>query len=201
MTPPDFHDDRSLSPLFNSKAHSLEDETRVLDYLDGNLDANQSNAVEEHLATCAECQALSHTWQQLDSELAVAASRLTLSLGFATRMRRRIEAEPPVLAAELTRKRLQLEADLETQWRKYQKGFLRAQVPAFLDLLGYGTACAIGGLLLFLLTLGLIQGTNGAATETLQRLVAPLVAGLMAILLFISLGWGRRTPFYRELEF
>jgi hypothetical protein len=201
MTPSDFHDESRLGPLFNSMTHSLDDEARVLDYLDGNLDANQCKAVEEHLATCAECQALSHTWQQLDLELIVAAGRLTLSPGFATRMRRRIDAEPPVPAVELRRKRLQLEADLETQWRKYQKGFFRAQVPAFLDLLGYGTACAIGGLLLFLLTLGLIQGTNGAATETLQRLVPPIVAGLMAILLFISLGWGRRTRFYRELEF
>src|SRR5262249_24569117 len=126
-----------------SAAHSLQDEARLLEYLDAKLDPDHRKAVQEHLATCAHCHALSQQWRQLDSALTVALHHVSLSPAFASPRRRQIEADPPLLpAAERARKRLQLEADLQKLWREYQKGFLRAQVPAFLEYLGYGTGCA-----------------------------------------------------------
>src|SRR5262245_48264204 len=98
MTPPDSPEARIPTPPRDASqpaAHSLQDEARLLEYLDARLDPDHCKAVEEHLATCAECHALSQQWRQLDSELTVALPRVTLSSGFSSRLSRRLEAEPP----------------------------------------------------------------------------------------------------------
>src|SRR5262249_9884530 len=176
-----------------ARSHLPQDEMRLFEYLDGELTDEQAKAVAAHLASCGECQALSQQWQQLDAELALSVGHPILSPDFRTRLTERIRAEPPFVSGdERKRKRLQLEAQFEQQWKDYRKSFFRAQLPAFLDYLGYGTMCGIAGCVLFLLMGGLLRVVHNAPGAGLQQLLPPIAAGTVAMLFFGALAFVNR---------
>src|SRR6266849_5481619 len=118
----------------HSAGHGVQDEERLLEYLDGALTPGEDRAVEAHLANCPECQALCEQWRNLDLELAAGLSHASLSPSFRARVWQRIETQPDSV---LARKRAQLRADWEADWSAHRRRFLRAQFPALLDKLGY----------------------------------------------------------------
>ena len=121
-----------------SVAVSHPDEARLLDYLDGRLDTEESRELSEHVEHCAACRALASGWQPLDQALARNIQPATLSAGFAQRLRLRLEQEPlPETRAAREERKILLEAELAARWADCSKQFLHAQVPQFLDNLGY----------------------------------------------------------------
>ncbi|HWI55589.1 MAG TPA: zf-HC2 domain-containing protein, partial [Bacillota bacterium] len=131
----------------NPNTHLAGNELRLMDYLAGQLPAEETQAIAAHLAACPECRALCDQWQQLEARLESGLKRPVLSSDFSARLRQRIQAESVPVAARSTRE--QLQAELEASWAQYRKRFLRAQLPGLLDGLGYGLAAAVGGYFLF----------------------------------------------------
>jgi len=203
MEQPEYRENRRQQNRHGGRepvGHSIDDEMRLFEYLDGELTAEHSAIVEEHLSQCTECRTLSRRWQQVDSELSSGLPRPSFSPGFVTRLRERVGTEsPPSAAAERMRKRFQLEAELERQWVDYRKSLFCAHLPKFLDYLGYGTLCGIGGCLLFLLVNGLLKGFNGAPQAFLQVFV-PTGAVIAAIFLLTALAFAKRAPFISWLD-
>jgi anti-sigma factor RsiW len=164
--------------------HLTENDARLHDYVDGCLPAAERAIVEEHLACCPECANLCRQYQQLDRQLSRVIKHPSLSAEFRSRLLARVQSEPNPANAPLTdQNRQQLLAELQAEWQSYRRHFLRAQLPGFLDGLGYSTAAAIGGLLLFRLIILLLQASGTATIPHINPFALAIGASAAAAIL------------------
>jgi len=165
---------RNLHSLTDSliavMVHLTENDPRLHDYVDDTLPASERSALEQHLARCPECAELCGQYQRLDRRLARTRRRPSLSPGFHAAILQRIERQHPSAPVK-PQERQQLETRLNAQWQEHRRRFFRAQLPGFLDALGYSTAAAVGGSLLFRMIIALLRA-SGAATINLTPQVA-----------------------------
>lgn len=185
-TPPSFH------------VHPAEDDSFWMNYLEGSLSAGEMSLVEQHLASCPQCLARSREWQQLEAQLTAGLKRPALSPSFAARLRQRIESEPtPAVGRARAPRRDQVEAEWQAGWAKYRKRFLRAELPALLDTLGYSVAGAVGSYFLVRLIAAWLNAAGNIASGSLGYLVFPLATA--AVILLGGLGFAARTQIARWL--
>ena len=58
-----------ITPPSAAREHQLEWNDRLQDWLDGDLDATETAALQAHMADCASCRARAEELQQLDRSL------------------------------------------------------------------------------------------------------------------------------------
>jgi anti-sigma factor RsiW len=182
--------------------HLSENDPRLHDYVDGCLRAGERAALEEHLACCPECTALCRQYQQLDHQLSRAIKRPPLSAEFHARLRARIQSESVHERTRLTdQKRQRLRAELQAQWQSYRRRFFRAQLPGFLDGLGYAAAAAVGGSLLFRL-ITVFSHASGTSTAGHNNYFALAIgAGAGAVILLGTLAFLAKNQVLRWLAY
>jgi anti-sigma factor RsiW len=170
--------------------HLTDDEARLQDYLDGRLPLPETRAVADHLAGCADCRAALGQWEQLDSALARRITGPALSPGFKARLLGQTERRPaPASPAGGAIAPEQLDAQFRAIWRAQRQKFFRSKLPVLLDSVGYGTAAAIGALLLLRLVTASQTGLLKAlalSAEQLTMLIAS-AAGALCLLAGIAL--------------
>ena len=150
------------------RIHSPQDEDRLMQYLDGQLPAPEARAVEAHLATCPDCQALRRQWEQLDQQLARTLARPRLSPNFAARVRQRVAAEAEVGAAGLgVREGAGVAPESREPWIEERRRGRSLLWLGLLDGAGYGVAAAVGGYLLFRLAVAWVPSPAGAGASGL----------------------------------
>src|SRR6266404_20676 len=198
MPSPEFHETHTEADASNTPRsdHLSQHEIQLMDYLDGQLSATQSDAIEAHLTTCVECRSTLHEWQQLDAELALAIKGPSLSSDFGSRLRHLIEREPAPSAAGADLK-AHLETELRQIWADYRKCFLRTQLPTLLDRLGYGTLAAIGTALFWRLLTRLPEALTATLNGSLEQLLFPIGCGVGFIVLLGSLAFAVNPRFIR----
>jgi anti-sigma factor RsiW len=180
--------------------HFTENDPRLQEYIDGHMPAAERSVLEQHLAHCAECAALGREYQRLDRQLARAIQRPSLSHGFHARLLDQIDSE--IARSQVPRteeNRLRFESNLEAQWQAYRRHFLRAQLPRFLDGIGYGAAAAIGGSLLFRLITVFLQSSGTASTNHAQHLAMALGSAVGTTILLGALAFLGKTHLARWL--
>ncbi len=99
----------------------IEYEDLILEYCEGALGAGEFSRAEAHLAACPECRSFFELQRELDHALARVVGKPAPSAAFRQNLMRRVEAE--------SRARL--------RW-----------VPVVLDVIGYTSVAAIGGVVL-----------------------------------------------------
>jgi anti-sigma factor RsiW len=181
-----------------SRVHPAEDDSLWMNYLAGSLSGDEMNLVEQHLASCPQCLARSRAWRQLEAQLTAGLKRPALSPSFAARLRQRIESEPtPAVGRARAPGRDQVEAELQASWFEYRKRFLRAELPALLDTLGYSVAGAVGSYFLVRLIAAWLNAAGNTANGSLGYLAFPLAAA--AVILLGGLGFAARAQIARWL--
>jgi anti-sigma factor RsiW len=151
------------------RIHSPQDEDRLLQYLDGQLPAPDARAIEAHLAACPDCQALRHQWEQLDQQLARTLAQPRLSPDFAARLQQRVAAEVKAGApAARMRESAGGAAQSHQPWIENRRRGRNLLWLGLLDGIGYGAAAAVGGYLLFRLTVAWVPGPAGTGTAFLS---------------------------------
>ncbi len=166
--------------------HFTENDAQFQAYLDGALPPDETRAIEEHLTACPDCRALVQHWQELDTALSQTFSRPALSPDFRRRLRTRIAASAPEDSAFEEEHGLDL--DFERTWSRLRQQFFHARLPAFLDALGYITAAAVGGYLLFPLLLRWLS--SHAKSWQIPPTQLALMAGTAAGVLFLLVAFG-----------
>jgi hypothetical protein len=189
-----------MPPPRQAIPHLPQHEWLLLEYLDGALAEPLCASLEQHVATCAECRALSQDWQQLNSRLSAGLGRPRLSPQFAKRLWAKIERES-ALNDQATRRQLReaLEADFARDWADFRKRFLRAQVPVFLDWLGYTAVAAIGGYFLFGLLLKTLRDFNAGSLAVDPQCAFTLGTAAGLICLLAGLGIAGKNQLSRWL--
>ena len=180
--------------------HLNENDPRLQEYIDGHLPAAERSVFEQHLAHCHECAALCQEYQRLDRQLARTIQRPSLSPGFHARLLRQIDSEISRSGVPLTEEnRRRLESNLEAQWQAHRRHFLRAQLPRFLDGIGYSAAAAMGGSLLFRLITNFLQTSGTATTTHAQNLSLAVGTTVGTIILLAALAFVGKTHVTRWL--
>jgi anti-sigma factor RsiW len=169
-----------------------EFENRIADYLEEQLPPGGRQAVETHLAACAECRAFCAQLRELDAALACAVKAPALGADFSARVRRRVEAEPVRWSAAERAERLrQAEADFQTRVAR-----LRRRSLGLLSLLdGIGYAALAGLLLCFLYRLGpslASAGSVAAGIPEQQALRLAWITGAVFVLFGIGAAFRRQ---------
>jgi anti-sigma factor RsiW len=182
------------------RIHLPQHEDRLLEYLDGQLPAPEARAIEAHLATCPECQALRRQWEQLDEKLARTLAQPRLSPDFAARLRQQVAVEARAGAAGV---RVGEGGGLKAQAHELRIEARRRGTSGLwlglLDGLGYGAAGAVGGYWLFHLAVAWVPGPAGAGTAFLREpafLFALVTAGAA---LLVGLNLAAKNRLWRWL--
>lgn len=105
--------------------HQLAWNDRLQDWLDGDLSAADTAALQAHIADCAMCRARADELQALDSKLRSSAPRLALDDAFDAKIFAQIDAIDDSQRAE-TRRRLEqeLQQNLHALARGWRRGLL-----------------------------------------------------------------------------
>ena len=179
--------------------HLPKDERRLFEYLDGQSSPHEALAVPAHLADCPECRQLRQQWRQLDSQLVNRLQRPAFSAGFVNRLLQRIETEavPTLADPDLQQKRVQLETELHRHSLRDRKNFLRSQLPALLDYIGYAVLVGLGSYFLFGLLNHFLKTLLNAPTTPSNQLVLPISCGITAILLCVGLCFAAKHRLWR----
>ncbi len=177
------------------------DEVRWLDFLEGQLQAGEARAFEDHLAVCPECQAFCRDWRQLEIELETSLPRPAFSPDFTARLWARIEPQAAEAAsAAKARQRQQLETELQAAWAQWRRQFLRAEIPDLLDGLGYGVVAALGGYFLLRFLMTTVLQNLAQPSHSLTAFGVPAGIGAGALLLLGTLWYAGRNQFSRLLK-
>jgi anti-sigma factor RsiW len=107
--------------------HRLEWNDRLLDWLDGDVEAGEQALIEAHLGSCEICQAQLEEFRQLDGALRTAAPPMSLDASFDRRLYEQIGAFDA--AAEETRRaqaRERVEQELQQNLHALSRGWRRA---------------------------------------------------------------------------
>jgi anti-sigma factor RsiW len=114
------------TPISNPSAaheHQLEWNDRLQDWLDGDLEAAETAALQAHLADCALCRTRAEELQELDRSLVSAAPRLTLGDAFDARIFAQIDAIDDSQRAEARRR---MEQELQQNLQALAHGWRRS---------------------------------------------------------------------------
>lgn len=112
----------SKTPSFKPE-HSEEWDSRLQDWLDGELNTAESAVFEAHLAGCGECQQTVEALEKLDSALVVATPPMELDEAFDQRLFAQIGAIDESKRAEARRR---LEQEWQEQMRALSRNWKRA---------------------------------------------------------------------------
>lgn len=193
MNAPQYKSTAGLGQRLEAPLH--QDEGHLLDYLEGRLAADDAIEITQHLEHCAACRALASGWQPLDQALARSIQPATLSAGFAQRLRQRLDQEPlPETRAAREERKILLEAELAARWADCSKRFLRAQVPQFLDNLGYAVAAGMGGYFLFRWLLRFLAVSIAPAASLPVQWVIPAGLAIGCLILLAGLLLAGKRP-------
>ena len=107
----------------DAREHELAWHDRLQDWLDGDLNAADTAALQAHMADCAQCRARVDELQELDRSLSVAVPRLALDDTFDAKIFAQIAAIDDSQRAE-ARKRL--EQELQQNLQALARGWRRA---------------------------------------------------------------------------
>jgi anti-sigma factor RsiW len=113
---------RTANPS-DAHEHELAWNDRLQDWLDGDLDAADTAALQAHMADCPMCRARADELQALDQSLRSAAPRLALNDAFDAKIFAQIEAIDDSKRAE-ARKRI--EQELQQNLQALARGWRRA---------------------------------------------------------------------------
>jgi anti-sigma factor RsiW len=102
--------------------HHLEWNDRLQDWLDGDVEAGESELIEAHLAQCPICQAQLAELEQLDTALRAAAPRMSPDAGFDQRLYEQIGA---IDETQRARARERVEQELQQNLRALSRGWRR----------------------------------------------------------------------------
>ena len=151
------------------RSHSLQDEDRLLQYLDGQLPAPDAGAVEAHLAVCPECQALRRQWEQLDEKLTRTLAQPRLSPDFAARFGAGCGGGEGQRAGRPGRgRRGAVGPNAPNLGSRPGDAETRVLWFGLLDGLGYGAVAAVGGYWLYHLAVAWGPSPAGAGTAFLR---------------------------------
>jgi anti-sigma factor RsiW len=103
--------------------HELAWNDRLQDWLDGDLDAADASALQDHMADCAMCRARAEELQALDYSLRNAAPRLALDDTFDARIFAQIEA---IDDSKRAAARQRIEQELQHNLQALARGWRRA---------------------------------------------------------------------------
>jgi len=103
--------------------HDIQWNDRLQDWLDGDLDAADSAALQAHLADCAGCRARADELQTLDRDLRSATPRLALDDSFDAKIFAQLDAIDETKRAEARRR---LEQELQQNLHALARGWRRA---------------------------------------------------------------------------
>jgi anti-sigma factor RsiW len=103
--------------------HDIEWNDRLQDWLDGDLDAAETAALQAHIGGCAACRARADELQALDRELRSAAPRIALDDSFDAKIFAQLDEIDDAKRAE-TRRRL--EQELQQNLHALARGWRRA---------------------------------------------------------------------------
>jgi anti-sigma factor RsiW len=110
-----------------SAEHRLEWNDRLLDWLDGDVEAGEQSLIEAHLGECEICQAQLEEFRQLDGALRTAAPPMSLDATFDERLYAQIGA---VDAASEEKRRAQarerIEQELQQNLHALSRGWRQA---------------------------------------------------------------------------
>ena len=103
--------------------HDIQWNDRLQDWLDGDLDAADSAALQAHMADCAGCRARADELQTLDRDLRSATPRLALDDSFDAKIFAQLDAIDETKRAEARRR---LEQELQQNLHALARGWRRA---------------------------------------------------------------------------
>jgi anti-sigma factor RsiW len=105
--------------------HLAEWNDRLQDWLDGDLSASETAALQAHMADCELCRARAEELRTLDFDLANAAPRLTLDAAFDSRLFAQIDEIDESKRAEARRRvEQELQQDLQALARGWRRTLL-----------------------------------------------------------------------------
>lgn len=102
--------------------HEFQWHSRLQDWLDGALAADEQVAVDAHLETCHACREQLRTLRTLDTALQEAAPQLSLGAGFDARVFAQIDAENH---AQRAFERARVQAEIEAQLAQLARDWRR----------------------------------------------------------------------------
>lgn len=120
--------------------HQLAWNDRLQDWLDGDLSAADTAALQVHMAGCAMCRTRADELQELDSTLRTSAPRLALDDAFDAKIFAQIDAIDDSQRAEARRR---VEQELQQNLQALARGWRRALLFVIPGVLG-GVALALG---------------------------------------------------------
>jgi anti-sigma factor RsiW len=103
--------------------HDIQWNDRLQDWLDGDLDAADTAALQAHMADCAACRARADELQTLDRDLRSATPRLALDDSFDAKIFAQLDAIDETKRAEARRR---LEQELQQNLHALARGWRRA---------------------------------------------------------------------------
>ena len=103
--------------------HDIEWNDRLQDWLDGDLDAADTAALQAHMADCAACRARADEFEALDRDLRSATPRLALDDSFDAKIFAQLDAIDETKRAEA---RSRLEQELQQNLHALARGWRRA---------------------------------------------------------------------------
>ena len=105
------------------REHLLAWNDRLQDWLDGDLNASETAALQAHMADCPMCRARADELRELDFNLASAAPRLALDDAFDAKLFAQIDAIDETQRAEARRR---VEQELQQNLQTLARGWRRA---------------------------------------------------------------------------
>ena len=103
--------------------HDIQWDERLQDWLDGDLDAADTAALQAHMSDCAACRARADELQTLDRNLRNAAPRLALDDSFDAKIFAQLDVIDETKRAEARRR---LEQELQQNLHALARGWRRA---------------------------------------------------------------------------
>jgi hypothetical protein len=201
MTDADFQSGHAQSEGTSTRRpviHTSRDEQRLLEYLDDHLPAWESGALEAHLASCAQCQALAEKWRLLDAQLEAHFRLPSLSPGFARRVWTAIENAGSLAGLPAYRPK-PLEAEWAAAWAQHRRRFLWTQLPGALDKVGFALGASLLILVLLRVAIMFLNLVPSIFETSFQPWIMPVGISLTAASLLGVLGFTAKRPLARLL--
>lgn len=169
-------------------------EPRIVEYLEGAVEAGERQAVESHLAGCADCQAFARQLHKLDLALSRGVKAPVLTADFSAKLRQRIQSQGAVMSEQWREKRKQ---ELQEEFGTRLAG-LRRSAFGFAGLWGslqFPALVALAGCLVLYMVPGLTSAVTAPGSNSGNPNMGLL---LVAAGLFLTVGVG--TAFQRQLR-
>jgi anti-sigma factor RsiW len=178
---------------------SIHDEHRLLEFLDGQLPLSERQAVEAHLAACAQCETFVEQWRQLEGRLEAHLLPRALSAGFARRVWNAIENESSVGQLASAEKPEPLDVEWAAAWAEHRRRFLWSQLPGALDKVGFTLGAGVLILILWRLLIRFSDLLLRISDISLEPRTTLVGAGLTAVVLLAALSFAAKRPLTRML--